>query len=447
MTRHEPIRRRSFVLIAVLVVIGSSLLVATSLLFVAQTESAASAGSREVAQSRALAWSGLQVVMAQLNDQREAILRGETPILDNHRIIYESGNRHGVVQLLPVSGHDGDAVLVAEAGKLGLNAITIDALIATGVVSPDEAQAIVAHRDAASDKRLQSVMDLLRVPGAGISAERIFGPVDELQSGEASRGHAGPAQAVDPQAEAELVYRGLADLLTVHGDEPLLQASGDPRINLNVPWSDELGQRVAARFDRDAADLLKSFLEGGMKFDSDARIVSALIQMQVAPEEWAPILDAFSTTDQPIRTGRLDINSATAEALRGLPGITEDQAAQMVRVRSELSADERATIAWPVLAQIITPEQFVAVVDRITNRSWTYRVRIAAGEMMGDEADAWIGHTARYEAVIDLSSSRPRVAYLRDITLLAETAAIAAEARSRTEPLDGVVIPPQDQST
>jgi DNA uptake protein ComE-like DNA-binding protein len=328
---------------------------------------------------------------------------------------------------------------VSEAGKLDVNAVAADALTATGVVNPDEAQAIIAHRDAAPEKKLQSIVDLMRAVGAGITAERLFGPVDELQLSADLDDDNGPSHAGELRADSEPTFRGLADLLTVHSAESVLQSSGDPRINLNVPWSDDLGKRVEARFDREAANLLKSFLEGGMKFDSDAKIVSALMQMQVAPEEWAPVLDAFTTTDQPIRTGRLDINSAAAEALRALPGITAEQAAQMVRVRSELSADERATIAWPVLTQIITPEQFVAVVDRITNRGWMYRVRIAAGEMIHrEDSSEWIGHPLMYEAVIDLSSSQPRVTYLRDITVLAETAAIAAEARSHVEPADSL---------
>ena len=89
MTALPRTDNRGFTLIAVLVLMGSALLVGTSLLFMAQAEMAGSAGTAGAAQSRALAWSGVQVVMSDLNDQRQQILDGETPIVDDEYVIYE----------------------------------------------------------------------------------------------------------------------------------------------------------------------------------------------------------------------------------------------------------------------------------------------------------------------------------------------------------------------
>ena len=49
---------RGFVLITVLVVMGGALLLATSLLFMAQAEIAGSAGTADAAQSRPEPWTG-----------------------------------------------------------------------------------------------------------------------------------------------------------------------------------------------------------------------------------------------------------------------------------------------------------------------------------------------------------------------------------------------------
>ena len=73
---------RAFVLIAVLVIVGGALLVATSVMFIAHAELAGEAGLAEAAQSRALAWSGVQAVMNRLDDQRDLILDSEGPELE-----------------------------------------------------------------------------------------------------------------------------------------------------------------------------------------------------------------------------------------------------------------------------------------------------------------------------------------------------------------------------
>jgi hypothetical protein len=98
-----------------------------------------------------------------------------------------------------------------------------------------------------------------------------------------------------------------------------------------------------------------------------------------------------------------------------------------------LSAAERATIAWPAIAQIIPPEMYDSIGDKITTRSWTYRVRIAAGEIPLDQPDALMTNRVVIEAVIDLSAPRPRIAYLRDISQLQTTARIAASSSEQNE--------------
>jgi hypothetical protein len=105
----------------------------------------------------------------------------------------------------------------------------------------------------------------------------------------------------------------------------------------------------------------------------------------------------------------------------------------MVSVRQELSPQERATIAWPVTSHIIAPEAFEKIAAHITTRCWMYRVRLAAGEVDADDLDGAMTNPRIHEMVIDLAGPRPRIAYLRDITLLQDAALMALQA-SQAEP-------------
>jgi DNA uptake protein ComE-like DNA-binding protein len=387
-------------MLAVLLVMGGALVIATSLLFAAQAQLAALSASTDAAQSRALAWSGVQAVMLRLDGARGEILEGRLPRLDEQLTIYENAGRLGVARLEPI-GPAGER-LVSESAKLDLESATAPELAATGLVDEPLAEAVLERR-AALNRPWQSVGELLSVPG--MTAEILWGTGSDAAKG-------------DP--------RGLADVVTVFSFEPAIQRSGALRINLNVPWSQALADRVAERFGDQASETLKRVVDAGTTFESDARIVQVLNFFQVPVEDWPDILDAFTTEAGEFHFGRMDINSAPYEALLALPGLGPERAAEIVQVREELSGDERATIAWPALRKIVEGPDFEMLAGRITTRSWTYRVRLAAGEVPADDPDGPLRAAVTWEAGIDLSSPRPRVAYLRDVTWLDQTTAVAA---------------------
>ena len=244
MNTRPPQPDRGLALVAVLVVMGSAMLVATSLLFLARAEIASSARALDQVQSRALAWSGVQVAISRLNEQRDVILQGRTPRLDDEFVIYETPSRLAVARLLPI-GPDGER-LVPEAGKLDLGSVEVEMLAATGIVDEALAQAVIDYRDRLG-RPFQSVGELLHV--GGLSPEVLYGPIDELAlMDDAATAPRGPQRAGAPSG----ALRGLSDVVTVFGFEPALQQDGRLRINLNVQWSQELGERVAQRFDTDA---------------------------------------------------------------------------------------------------------------------------------------------------------------------------------------------------
>ena len=418
-------------LIAVLVVMGGALLVATSLLFVANAEIAGSSVAAERVQAQALVRSGIMAVMGRLNEQRETILAGRTPELDESYEIYETGSRIGLVRLLPVG--PGGELLVPEAGKRDLQVIDAEMLAATGLVDEELAARIVDYRQRTLRRPYQSVGELLGVPG--MTFETLYGPVDRIGRGVA-RGD-----------RSDDGVRGLCDAVTVYGFEPALQVSGKLRINLNVPWSDELGSRVAERFGSVSSDTLKRIMDGGTVFDTEAKLFGVLNFFQMDPSDWPEIIDTFTSEEGELHYGRLDINTAPYEALLTLPGIGPEQAADIVRIRDDLSDEDRETVAWPAIQGIVAPEAYDQLGGLITTRSWTYRLRLAAGEVDADdpqdsEADGAMSGAIIYEVVLDLSSPRPRIAYLREVSWLRTAALIAANVGTlesdepESDPLD-----------
>jgi DNA uptake protein ComE-like DNA-binding protein len=425
--------RHAFILMAVLIVMVCAILVATSLLFVGQTEAAGAAGAADAAQARALLWSGTQVILAELSDQKQRILAGELPTVEQQYVIYETTSRAGIVRLLPIGR--GGGLLDYEAGKLDINVIDAAALTRTGFVDAAVAEAIVSWRSRLG-RPIQSSADLLEAPG--VSVTTLYGSIDALLAPDRAVARVGSrAPAMDEVLAAPA--RGLADVITIFSFEPAVQRTGKLRINLNVQWSDELASRVEERFGRDAVATLKQIFDSGVKFENEAALFAALRRFQTPPDQWPQIIDTFTCEQGDLHFGRIDLNSASREALTALPGVTAEQAEQIISVRSELSPDQRATIAWPALREILKPEQYEALAGRITTRCWTYRVRLAVGEIDRDDPTGRINNPQIHEIVVDLSGPTARLAYLRDVTLLHDAALMAHEATGASaaiEPID-----------
>lgn len=415
--------RAGFTLIAVLVIVGSALLVATSLMFIAQAEVAGAAQTGRVAQSRAMIESGLEVIMLRLDAQRELILSGEQPQLDQQYELWESGGSLGVVRVLAVTA-DG-ARLEPQAGMIDVNAdwLTSDALVATGMIEPAMAEAIMQYRQQVG--MIQSVAELLHVEG--MTAEMLYGPVEELLRDQTSLVEGDVVERVSARFVSD-EPRGLSDILTVFAVEPDLQRDGRRRINLNVSWSNELGSRLDGRFGEGAGEIVRTIMES-TSFDDMATLIRVLIQLAVPIEDWADIVDALTTAEETYAFGRIDLNSAGEAVLMSLPEMTPEQAAAIMRTRETLTDDERNSIVWPVLRGIVEPAVFAGWADAVTTRSWTYRVRLAAGEVDADDPTADFVNPVVFEAVIDLAAPRARVAYLRDITLLRAAAMLVAAER------------------
>ncbi len=425
---------RAMVLLGVMIVIAMAALAGTTAMYLAQAELASSRTALRRTQSRAMAWSGVQAVMAEMADQREKLLDGAAPELTKRwELFAEDGGPRGVVRL--VAWAEDGPLAQSECAKLDLNSATAEML---GKIGLDEktAAAVVAARD---KTKFASVGDLTRVEGFDAHLlERA-----DLSDGAATSGgrQGGPASAGGAAGAAP---GALADLVTVFSFDPNIQSGlgdngsdhrGKLRVNLQTAWSDRLAGAIDERFGSGSSASLESFFDRGVKFKSLGDVAAAAGQVGLPVAGWPPVFDALTITDDPFLIGRIDLNRATAQVLACIPGVSQSAADQIVEMRDKVDADAKRSVCWPLVQGIVKTEEFAKAVDYLSTRSMQWRVRVEAGLApsgsgeQSERADEVLKDRVVLEAVVDVASERPRVAYLRDVTLEKAMASVYAAAR------------------
>lgn len=422
--------RHGTILLAVMLIVVLGVMSASTVVLTARAGRGAVSHGLGRTQSRAVAWSGVQAVMAELLAQREQLLRGEEPSLSGQWVIFEDGSRSGVARLVPFASETDGAA--SEAALVNINTATADMLARLDGMDGETAEAIVRSRPSGG---YASTGELGAAAGVSISL---------LVSGESEESNAGDVEAagVVPwlgcfSADAN-VQAGLGENGALH--------AGRARINLNQSWSDDLRRALVDRFDAETADGVKRLMESGVRFQSEADVVRLLAFFQVPLDRWVTILDAFCASPNSYQPGRVDINRAPVEVLKTLPGMDDVTAANIVARRETLDDARKASIVWLLETGVMDVERFAGIVDHVCTRTLQWRVRVEGGILntVEDEFGAGVAEPESggllrdrivLEAVIDLAAPRPRVAYLRDVSLLEAAAALAeAEAVERDEP-------------
>lgn len=429
------------VLLAVLLVIVLAAMIGSTLLVTVDAERSSAETTLRRSQSRANAWSGIQYVMAQLADQREKLLAGSSPEVGTEWVLYEDeGGRRAVVRLVPVWG---DMHLVSETGKVDVNHASKEMLASlSGIGTEARAQKIIDARP------FTSVEELVRVDG--MAADVLYGFVDTpigLEALGPGADGTGGAKPPEPRSGGGAASEaGLIDLLTVFSFDPNIQAGiespekrGKLRVNLNVPWSDRFERAVEEQWGKEAVAVAKGLFDQGLQFRSDREMLANLRRLGVNdPEILRGMLDAVTTSSDMYRLGRIDILTAPVDVIATLPGIDHGRALDIVDRRDRLSEEMRLSSMWLVQEGILSLDEYEAVVDLVTTRSMQWRVRVEAGfqDPARYERVAGVGRSVLeglaeatrdesvlsdrvvYDAVIDVSSERARVAYLREVSML-----------------------------
>ncbi|MEM1185616.1 MAG: helix-hairpin-helix domain-containing protein [Planctomycetota bacterium] len=430
-------RRRGIILLSVLLIVTMSALTGTTLILRVSAERLLIEGALRRDQAEAFALSGVRAAISELAEQREVLLEGGDPGLTEEWRPDEAFGGRGVVRLVPFE--DG-ALLRPESAALDINTATSEALASLPGMTPEFADAIVAAR---AEALFTSVEEVARLP----ELASLF-DASESQSVDAFGADEAPAPvsymttfAFDPE-------------LTIGVRSPDVEP-GLRRVVLRPPWNAEQQADLDARTGSELAEAIGGDVDSGDLGESMDEFAELLVGQGADAEQWGAILDGVRFSNDPFALGKIDINRAPPEVLACLPGIDATKADALVTARERLDESDLASPAWPLAAEELTIPEFGAIAALITTRTTVWRVRVEAGFRDADEdaeqslqepgADEFgiaieddergdaLRHRVVYEAVIDVSDARPRIAYLRDVTSLRIVNAQRAAARSAAE--------------
>jgi len=250
-------------------------------------------------------------------------------------------------------------VIADEAGKLNLNSASPEVL--GKFFPPEVADPILDWRDTDNTPRPQGAEDDYYT---GLAApyhckNKPFDTVDELLL----------VKGVTPELlAAPIVADGhpLRALLTVYSHDRNVDAHLQPRINIATASKDDLARQLGDVFT--AEEITAIIQQRTTKaFTSPADLLEV---PKLSREKVGKAYDRLTTTTAKERPGLLNINTAPAELLAGLPGMDDAAARAIVAQRTDqgpfTDVGELLTIS------AVTNTTFQQVADLLTTRSTTF---------------------------------------------------------------------------
>ena len=419
-------------LVLVLVVMLFAIWTASVLISTAQVQAGSASVAEQQARTQALLRSGIDVVSHALAAQRKGILAGEKVNLEKQYVIYREDTRQGVVRLLAVTPN-GDIVR-NEATCLDINHVTAEQLLRTGLLQPEVAQAIVDRRELVGS--FGSITELLAVDG--MTPSHLYGDIAEINY---TSQVSGEAPGLGERVLDRLGFsspRGLADVVTVYACEPVSPSLEKPTINLAAGWSKQIKAQLSLLFDAGTVAIIEGVSKKG-SLEHDGQLAQRLAT-QLSPTTLIQVMGALTCSTESTRLGRVDINHASPFVLKAIGGLDSDQIQQLIDRRGDIDVMSRQSPLWPHTQGLIRQDQVADFYNMATTYGLAYRFILAAGEVEADDQEARLIEPQIFEIVVDLVDPSPRVAYLRDISLLQTAARLTLNESSREgtpEVLDG----------
>jgi len=427
-------QRKGSALVAVLVIVVIGVLLAAGIMARAVSRFEDSSLSLKRSGSRAMAWSGVQAAMATMAAQREQLLTGADLTLTDAKA-WEFADTEGPgvwkVSLLPLD--DQGTLAMAESALVNVNTAREDQLVKVPSLGASGAVGVMGRRSRGPILAVEQVSATISV-GATPSADS--GEVDTRSSTGGTTGLAAEASSTGVSGLWLTALSADSTVMIADGKTDRYRASElvakDLPAEIDAAQQERLGAGLGAA---------RTWAKRPGNQRTLANLVADLQGANVKPQEWGRVLDAVEVSEDLFVLGRLDINRADEAVLATLPGITTELASNLVRVRSTLDESGRRDLAWPVVSGATDAKVFQGIVDLITTRTLQYRIRVQAGRTIRSDAtgvdsdefgvakasESAVTDRCVFEAVIDVAGDKPRVAYLRDVTLL-DSAAMMAEA-------------------
>jgi type II secretory pathway component PulK len=220
---------------------------------------------------------------------------------------------------------------------------------------------------------------------------------------------------------------GMIPYVTIVSKDRDVDSTGAPRINLNT---DRAGVEKL-NLPTDTVRFIRIAISEGHLFNNPSELYKGQFTATRASKEYpdvrpgdlivsgvdasglSVIMDKLTCQAKGKDTipGLININTAPAEVLAAVPGLTTDLAQQIVDQRANLAPDERTNIAWLVKTGICDEGSFKLAAPFLTTRGHQYTIRcIGFG---------WpCGRYRVYETLVDLDGDKPSYLYFRELTRL-----------------------------
>ncbi len=310
-----------------------------------------------------------------------------------------------------------------ESGRMNLNSANMDMLLKLPDMTAELAAAIIDWRDSDSEVTpggaeseyyllqnppyqakngpFETIDELLLV--RDVTPELLYGE-DTNRNGFLDPNEDDADESEPPDNRDGSLDRGLAPYLTVYSKEPNTTADGQDRVNINQADSiDDLESLMGESMSEDEVLELAPLIRRGRPFQN---IFDFYVKLSLTPEEFIPIVDRLTTSNQTTLTGMINVNTAPREVLLCLPDLDDSDVDALTQKRADPTTD-LTNVGW--VAEALDPEKAVAIGSYITARSYQFSADIVA---VSGDGRAF----RRYRAVIDARNSPPRVVYWRDLT-------------------------------
>lgn len=339
----------------------------------------------------------------------------------------------GRVTLFVPDAPDRPYGLEDESGRINANTAGAETLAGLPGMSSAVAEAFVMSREFLADHA-----EAPGLTGLIASDAQLERALTEAFVYSGSIESAGPA---DPTpAAVRLAMRHL----TVYTRQRNVDARGRRRVNINTASQAEmlieLGEHLSAEQIRAIVnsrqtspfESIGELLTRSMKVAGpDGRDKTVRIRQQ----EFRFIADRLTVTGAEVLAGLVNVNTAPAEVLRCLPGLTDARAADIIARRTaadSLDAEsELQSVAW--LLDVLDEETFEKLCPYVTTRSAQFRMHAEA--TVGPEPDAFAGD-ARQRGETLRAGRYARAVIERDGGRCSVLMWVTWSAPARTEPLE-----------
>lgn len=129
----------------------------------------------------------------------------------------------------------------------------------------------------------------------------------------------------------------------------------------------------------------------------------------ITPEQLDILMDRLTATPQPAFAGLINVNTAPAQVLHSVIGLTEEQVASIIAQRSQMSSAEKRTPAWVATSGAVDADTFAVVSNKLTARSIQFTADVIGFSDQG-------GTMRRIQAVIEMRGHTAQIRYYRDIS-------------------------------